>query len=87
MDDQTVSPHEQRFLELQSPSAEEIPADGDDFSTRVAALVQKQKDNPDVQLQMQAEMYIFLTDFEQAMRTMQMNGGPMAMLKAMMGRG
>lgn len=91
MDDATVRPHEQAYLGLHPADETEpdlfVEEETDDFSARVAALVKKQKDNPDVTLQMNAEMYIFLTDFEQAMRTMQMNGGPMAMLKGMMGRG
>lgn len=58
-----------------------------DFATRVDKLVAMQSENPEVGMRMLAEMYIFVSDFERSARTMAMNGGPMAMLKAMMGKG
>ncbi len=64
----------------------DTPADAD-FATRVARLVQMQKDDPEVQMTMLAEMYVFVTDFERMARTMALNGGPMQMIKAMMGKG
>lgn len=34
-----------------------------------------------------AELYVFISDFDTAMREMIAQGGPMAMVKALMGRG
>lgn len=58
-----------------------------DFEARVTNLVGMMNANPEVMHRCLAEMYVFMTDMEQAMRTMQLNGGPMKMLKALMGKG
>ena len=59
----------------------------DDFHVRVDRLIEMQKEDPEVQMRMLAEMYVFVTDFERMARTMALNGGPMQMLKAMLGKG
>lgn len=57
------------------------------FDERVNRLLTMMRDDPGVRDRMLCEIYIGFTDMERGMRTMMQNGGPVAMLKAMMGRG
>jgi hypothetical protein len=57
------------------------------FEIRVDRLMGMIQEDSSVRDRMLCEMYIAFTDFERFTRTMAQNGGPMAMLKAMMGRG
>ena len=74
-------------MDLEQLELEKQNAEREEFEDRVSRLVQMMKDDETVPLRCLAEMYVFMTDMEQAMRTMQLNGGPIKMLKAMMGRG
>lgn len=69
-------------LEVIEPAAEE-----NDFRERVEKLLARIEEDPKTRDIMLVEMYLAFTDFELMMRTMQHNGGPIAMLKMMMGKG
>lgn len=56
------------------------------FEDRVDALMAKIAEDPTVRDRMMCELYIFISDFDTFTRTMAANGGPMAMLKMVMGR-
>lgn len=68
---------------VQAESIEVVP---DEFETRVMRLLGMIETDPSTRDRMQVEMYLALTDMERMMRTMMESGGPIAMLKAMMGR-
>lgn len=57
------------------------------FDERVNRLLSMMNQDSGIRDRMLCEIYIGFTDMERGMRTMMQNGGPVAMLKAMMGRG
>lgn len=69
------------------PELAVIEDEATDFASRVDRLVEKQKEDPEIGMRILAEMYIFMSDFERAQRTLMEMGGPMQMIKAMMKRG
>lgn len=74
------------------PPAEEVEVvEGEvvstDFETRVQRLLDMMESDPRVRDRMLCEMYIGFSDMDKAMRTVALNGGPLKMLKAMMGKG
>lgn len=56
------------------------------FENRVEKLMAQIAEDPTVRDRMMCELYIFISDFDTFTRTMAANGGPMAMLKMVMGR-
>lgn len=63
-------------------SAEVIPSD---YQERVERLMGMMEADSTVRDRMLAEIYIGFTEMDRAMRTMAMHGGPLKMLRAMMG--
>lgn len=57
------------------------------FEERVEKLMGRIAEDDSVRDRMLCEIYVAFTDFERMTRTMAANGGPIAMLKAMMGKG
>lgn len=55
------------------------------FEERVSKLMGMIAEDDSVRDRMLCEIYIAFTDFERMTRTMAANGGPIAMLKAVMG--
>lgn len=68
---------------VQEEAVEIVP---DDFETRVEKLLGMIRDDPVNRDRMIVEMYLALSDLERGMRTMMQHGGPMGILKAMMGK-
>ena len=80
--EQELEPSQDEMLAAQQEEANE-------FQQRVTKLLNRIAEAEPDQAQelrdrMLIEMYLFMTDFEQHMRTMQLNGGPVAMFKALM---
>lgn len=74
--------HPNNDLEIIDPEPEDVQEP--DFETRVNKLMAMIAEDGNVRDRMLCEIYIAFTDFEQMTRTMALNGGPMAMIKAMM---
>lgn len=72
--------------ELESIEVEVIEVVSDDFESRVEKLLALIQQDDGTRDRMMVEMYLALTDLERGMRTMIQHGGPMGILKAMMGK-
>lgn len=70
--------------ETETEIGEVIP---DDYQARVERLLGMIENDPAVRDRMLCEIYIGFMEMDRAMRSVALNGGPMAMLKALMGRG
>ena len=68
------------------PNEEQLSEDDKKFMEQRARIAEAIKDDETFRL-MLAEMYLFYSNMDKAMRSLAMNGGVKGIIKAMMGKG